>query len=94
MESQRVAYAAFGSSVPSKTEIRHVYRVNLGAGDDLFATKVPVICGPVYRPAIPEVVLQSFGDLNLADCYDVGRQVTVDILVGLDAYWKFIQGVW
>ena len=72
-----------------------MFHVNLKcAGDSyvsLFATEIPTICAPVYRPDIPLHVLQSFEGLSIeADCSD-GGEVQVDVLIGLDAYWKFMK---
>ena len=92
---QHVAYAAFGSKKPSKAELRNVFQVHLKNNDgnfqSLFVTEVPVICAPVYNPEVPRHVLQSLGDFSWAD-NEVGQTVSVDILIGLDAYWKFIRG--
>ena len=70
-----------------------MFHVNLKCVDDsyvsLFATEIPTICAPVYRPDIPLHVLQSFEELSIeADCSD-GGEVQIDVLIGLDAYWKF-----
>ena len=47
-----------------KSELRNLFHVNLKCADDsyvsLFATEIPTICAPVYRPDIPLHVLQSF----------------------------------
>ena len=72
-----------------------MFHVNLKCVDDsyvsLFATEIPTICAPVYRPDIPLHVLQSFEDLSIeADCSD-GGEVQIDVLIGLDAYWKFMK---
>ena len=72
-----------------------MFHVNLKCADDsyvsLFATEIPTICAPVYRPDIPLHVLQSFEELSIeADCSD-GGEVQVDVLIGLDSYWKFMK---
>ena len=42
-------------------------------------------------PEIPLHVLQSFEQLFIeADCSD-GGEVQVDVLIGLDSYWKFMK---
>lgn len=94
--NQHVAYAAFGSKKPSKSEFRNVFNVylkgNNGDFHSLLVTEVPVICAPVYSPEIPRSVMDSFGNLPWADSGQVGQAVSVDILIGLDAYWRFING--
>ncbi|XP_043234481.1 uncharacterized protein LOC122387894 [Amphibalanus amphitrite] len=54
------------------------------------AIRVPVICLPLQRPLLPPDVLQSFSHLELADPPS-DRQLSVDLLVGLDSYWDFIR---
>ena len=78
-----------------KSELRNLFHVNLKCADDsyvsLFATEIPTICAPVYRPDIPLHVLQSFEELSIeAVCSDCG-EVQVDVLIGLDSYWKFMK---
>ena len=53
-------------------------------------SKIPVICTPLYRK-IPSSFLESFGDVQFTDDYTLGKEVKVDILIGLDAYWKFVK---
>ena len=53
---------------------------------------MPVICAPLQRPQVPLDLLESFKKGNLADNHSQGREVVVDILVGLDYYWRFIEG--
>ena len=91
---QHVAYAAFGQKNPSKTKLRNLYQVELMCKDGqykpLLATEVPFVCAPIYRPSVPERFLRSFRDLSLAGDYKQGERFSVDILLGLDAYWSFV----
>ena len=34
--------------------------------------------------------MSAFGELQFADVYCTGQEVKVDILIGLDSYWKFV----
>ena len=93
--TQPIAYSAFGTDHGGKSELRNLFHVNLKCVDDsyvsLFATEIPTICAPVYRPDIPLHVLHSFEELSIeADCSD-GGEVQIDVLIGLDAYWKFMK---
>ncbi|XP_068208316.1 uncharacterized protein [Palaemon carinicauda] len=56
----------------------------------LLAFEIPDICAPLFRPSVPDVEIKHFYSLQLADDYMNSRHVNVDILVGLDAYWKFM----
>ena len=93
--TQQISYSAFGTDRGGKCELRNVFHVNLKCADDsyvsLFATEIPTICAPVYRPDIPLHVLQSFEQLSIeADCSG-GGEVQVDVLIGLDSYCKFMK---
>ena len=62
-----------------------------GSDQSLFATEVPVICAPLVCPEVPQSVLTSFGELSMAWDYTLSSEIKVDILVGLDSYWKFVK---
>ena len=36
-------------------------------------------------------MLESFGNIDLADSYGDGSEVTIDVLVGMDSYWRFVK---
>ena len=97
VDSQPIAYAAFGSGNSSNMHVRNIYDVTLqdetGADHTLFATEVPAICAPLVCPEVSQQVLQSFGELSWAsDCdYSELAEIQVDILIGLDSYWKFVK---
>ena len=78
-----------------KSELRNLFHVNLKCADDsyvsLFATEIPTICAPLYRPDIPLHVLQSFEELSIEAVCSDGGEVQVDVLIGLDSYWKFMK---
>ena len=59
VKSQCVSYAAFGSSQISNDEHRNLYNVTLKGGGNaanLVVTDMPVICTPIFRPAVPQSV--------------------------------------
>jgi hypothetical protein len=60
-------------------------------GTELKAVEVKIICPHMIRPSIPRELLKSLGQLELADQYTSDREITVDILIGLDMYWKFMK---
>ncbi len=63
--SQCVSYAAFGSSQTSNAEHRNLYNVTLKGGGNarnLVVTEIAVICTPIFRPAVPQSVLEYFGE--------------------------------
>ena len=93
--AQPIAYSAFGTTCGGKAEQRNLFQVNLKCADDnyvsLLATEIPTICAPVYRPEVPLHVLQSFEGLSLTVDRPGGDGNQIDILIGLDAYWKFMK---
>ena len=98
VSSQPVSYSAFGEQRGGKNELRHLYKFDLqgivGGSETLVAVEVPVICSQLARAGIPCNLIETFGSIPFADCYDVTRHISVDILVGLDFYWKFMkQGI-
>lgn len=61
-----------------------------GIGYSLVAVEISTICAPLLRTRVPRDKLVGFESLHYADDYINNRQVNVDILVGIDAYWKFV----
>ena len=94
VDSEPVSFASFGSGKPSKTDLRHIFSVNLqdnhGTDQPLLATAVDVICVPLSRPSLGHDILNSFGDISFADHYETGSVVKIDILIGMDSYWRFV----
>ena len=91
--SESVSYGAFGTGKTSRVEQRNVYQLNLLGSEDIsvLATEIPVICAPLHFKSVPQELLQSFGQLQFADRYDVSKEVVVDILIGLDWYWQLVK---
>ena len=95
VDSQPIAYSGFGAGNTSKAQMRSIFDLILqdehGSDQSLFATEVPVICAPLVCPEVPQSVLTSFGELSMAWDYTLSSEIKVDILVGLDSYWKFVK---
>ena len=95
VDSQPIAYSGFGAGNTSKAQMRSIFDLILqdehGSDQSLFATEVPVICAPLVCPEVPQSVLTSFGELSMAWDYTLSSEIKVDILVGLDFYWKFVK---
>ena len=93
--SEALAYAAFGTDATSSVKEGNVYNVQLqgnGSEISLQATEIPTICVPLCQPSIPRSVLTSLGgNLGFVSVPE-GQKVKVDILVGLDVYWKLMTG--
>ncbi len=94
--TESIQYAAFGEDKRT-SGLKNVYSLNVqgtkkGKGS-VIAIEVPTICTPMCRPTIPLSKLSSFQSVQLIDTgIEEGKPFTIDILVGLDHYWKFVQG--
>ena len=90
--TQPISYSAFGTDHGGKGELRNLSHVNLTCADDsyvsLFATGIPTICTPTFRSTSCSR-LRSCPSKPI-DCSD-GGEVQVDVLIGLDSYWKFMK---
>ena len=96
LRSESVSYAAFGGG--KSTCERAVRGLSVSGANlskpvecSLSDVEVPVICSPLQRPRVPRAALQTFAGIELADTYHENRDMTVDILVGLDLYWGLVQ---
>ena len=92
VESKPIAFASFGAETLSHSVERDVYTLLLQGGGnqvELNATCIPQICAPVYQPPIPNHILTDMPDLVTVP---VGEKVQIDILVGLDFYWRVVTG--
>lgn len=93
--SERVAFCSFGNGKASKEELRNIYSLELrgsktGCGV-IAATEVPVVCAPLFRRSIPSEVLSQFGTVKLVEDYRQSQVLKIDILIGMDNYWKFVR---
>ena len=96
VQSDHVSYAVFGEG-NKEIGLRNVYSINIqGAKQglcNLHAVEVPIICSPMNCPTIPSSKLAEFRHLSLVETGVVeGQTLTIDILVGLDNYWKIVRG--
>ena len=94
LDMENLSYSAFGSENPSENNLRNIYRLNMKCSDSssvsIQVTEIPAICTPVSCPTVPDELLQSFGGLCPVELPS-GSKVKVDILIGLDCYWKLVK---
>ncbi|XP_066958135.1 uncharacterized protein [Macrobrachium rosenbergii] len=57
----------------------------------VIAVEVMSICPPLRHQKVPDDIFQSFSHLKLAEDYGHDRDLTLDILTGVDYYWRFIK---
>ncbi|XP_076038999.1 uncharacterized protein LOC143024115 [Oratosquilla oratoria] len=93
--SKYTSYSTFGNKKSQNRKERNVYDVKVidtqGNPHSILAVEVETICPPLSRQGIPSNVLQSLSHLQLADDYGRDRDLTLDILVGVDNYWHFVS---
>ena len=89
-----VSYSAFGGECAQASMLSPVYDLNVmdmnGELHILSAAEIPVICATLARVCVPRSIFKYFSHLKMADDYDKNTSLQVDILVGLDFYWKLV----
>ena len=68
--SQQVASATFGDKKPGTVLPRNLYSVHMKSNDGdvtMCVTETPTICAPLFRPHVPNSLLESFTYKNLND---------------------------
>ena len=96
ISAQKVSYTAFGGTSP-KVQIRNKYSVTMihenGSTVDIEAVEIPVICGQMCRPTVPNSVMcdVKLRGLSLADPEFGKRLLKIDILIGLDNIWQILS---
>ena len=92
--TQEVSCATFGSRTTGNVEKRNVYSLDLLGTDSktsVQVTEIRHICASLSRPSIDESIVSSFGEeLNIVKARS--GEVKVDILIGLDCYWRLVTG--
>ena len=93
--SRYTSYSVFGSNKSRDSQERNVYEMNLtdneGQNHSLCAVEVMSICPPLRRQRVSDEVMRSLSHLKLAEDYGHDRDLTLDILIGVDNYWRFIS---
>ncbi|XP_043244025.1 uncharacterized protein LOC122392808 [Amphibalanus amphitrite] len=94
--SEDTSYVAFGGKKSCVSQ-QNTYDVTMqsacGEKVSVKAVSVPVICQPLQRPRVTQDVLQQLGlaGIEMADVYQSDREVSIDILIGLDVYWSLVK---
>ena len=92
---QVISISSFAGERGSKPTLRSVYQLELFDHSDqvikLKTVSIPRICPRIQCKSVPNVVLDAFRHLPMADSYDQDREINVSILIGLDFYWHLID---
>ena len=90
-----VSYSSFGGQHSSKPRLTSVYNLELqevkGGSIFLSVAEVPVICPPLSRERVSQEILNHFQHLQLADDYGNNTTLHIEIVIGNDFYWHFLE---
>lgn len=93
LNCEPMCYSAFGNNSSQKL-MCDLYDLKLlnskGQVHSLVAVEIDTICAPLLRPKVPNDILRGYDYLSFADDYFRNQHINVDILVGVDSYWKFM----
>ena len=93
VEARELSYASFGTSTASPSENVNIYNLCLqGRNEDIFvnATCINTICSPLSQPKVPSHLLSKIA--NDVISIPAGKKIKIDILIGLDSYWRLMSG--
>ena len=94
VDSEKVSVASFGVETPGDSKLHNAYKVylkgNLNTGHSILLTETNVICANLHCSRVPSELMESFGDLVFADDYETSPGQQIDILIGMDTYWRFV----
>ena len=89
------SYCGFGQSSATTPAVRDVYSISLidvnGNAHNICLTEDPVLCADLRSPPIPSNLLTSLGDVPLITV-SPGVDTKIDIILGMDVYWRFVTG--
>ena len=92
---KRLPFSAFGGTSSDPKEDRNVYNITLYDSKknkiSINVAEISTICQPLHRPRVPVEELNQFTHLDLADNYMEACNMEIDLLIGLDYYWSFIE---
>ena len=93
--SESVSCATFGSAKASGSQLRNVYALELKGLQQgrasVMATEIGVVSAPLRRRNVPSNTLKLFSHLRLAEDYCAEKEMSIDILIGLDWYWQLVR---
>lgn len=88
---EELSYSCFGEQNAGKRKQKPMTLYELEHnGIKMKLLEIPDICSPMHRSAVPLEALATFEDIVFTECYETGRSVKIDILIGLDCYWDIV----
>jgi soluble P-type ATPase len=93
VRAERLSYSAFGQHERSDLCQRNLFSIQLQGLDSIEtieSTEVPVICAPIQRRTVPKELLKVSGVDPDTVCSSTDPNVKIDVLIGLDYYWRLV----
>ena len=96
-EKRMMSIMTFGSG-ERKTQEYDVIKIGVvtleGENQEMELSTVPLVCQPLLSQPIDlcKSAYQHLHDLELADSLTEGEPMEVDLLIGVDYYWRFVTG--
>ena len=94
---EEIIFNSFGTSKSSNPKMCEVFHLNLLGKDkkkySITAIGTNTISKELYRQKIPSEMLSKFNVNDFADDYFQDRHFTIDLLIGLDHLWDFIDPI-
>ena len=96
-ERRMMSIMTFGSG-ERKTQEYDVIKIGVvtreGENEEMELSTVPLVCQPLLSQPIDlcKSDYQHLHDLELADSSAEGESMQVDLLIGVDYYWRFVTG--
>ena len=83
------SFSGFGDAESGPRTKRKVYNLELG-GISVKLAGIDTLCAEMYRAPVPRQIISKF-NIEFSEDFEVGRSITVDILIGLDYYWELVS---
>ncbi|KAK3798911.1 hypothetical protein RRG08_057520 [Elysia crispata] len=80
------AFSGFGGTGCGPRTKRNIFFLEMG-GFPLELTEIPKICADMYKAPVAEHIVNKF-EVDFTEDLRVGQPVKIDILIGLDYYWR------
>ena len=91
VDNECLSFCPFGQSQSGNNELRNVFQIYHN-NEPIRLIEIPTICSTMYRAPVPKDIISLFTGKNVQfnEDFVTGREVKIDILIGLDFYWPLI----